>query len=672
VTGNRTVLGPGSKVRPGAAFEILAEQKLDELRQPHAPAFGAICDERQGESFFALISDPLLPPRYELVEKLAAMRLDNVLTPVAWGPVDLPGLAPASFATVFERPRGARILASMKETIPRFTGDDVWRGALPPLIAALKAFAEARITHRNIRPTNLFYSGTKKQLMLGDAVSAPAGYAQPAGFEPIEGAMALPHCRGAGMPADDLYALGVTLVHLLLGEDPTAGVDPKELLRGKIEHGTFTTLVAGKRMPPELIEMLRGLMADDVSERWTIEDIETWMEGLRLKPRHMGPTGIVATRPFEFAGQNSYTARAVAHAFAADPVAGARAVRSNEFEIWLQRSLADDKRAVAVAAVRADWNEKGANATQDLRVTARACIALDPLAPIRYGDFALAIDSFPEALIAAFNGNGSLQTIGEILTARLPQFWMSAQTTLRPEVLAMNTAKPFDTMRRYAEDPRPGFGLERVLYELNPLLHCFSPTIQADRVIEARQVLDALEAAAARGALGDTILDRHLAAFIAARTRNLARDALEFLNGTPRQKVLGTLAILAHLQGAHGPQTLPALGKHFARQAELVVEMFHSRSRRKRLVAEIQKLAARGTLSDLFWLVNGSSERGGDIQGFAAAQREYAAIGQALAALGRSAHTRPAEAAELGGSAGVIAAGFLAVTVAFIAAMNTW
>ena len=669
---SNTVFGPGSKVRPGSAFEILAEQKLDELGQPHAPAFAAICAERQNESFFALISDPTLPPRYELIEKLAALRIDNALTPVGWGVVALPGLPAGSFATVFERPNGGRIAPSETEAIKPFSSDDILRGVLPSMARVLRAFADARITHRAIRPSNLFYNGAKREVILGDAVSAPAAFGQPDGFETIEGAMALPYCRGAGTPADDLYALGVTVVYLLLGRDPAAGMDPRELLRAKIERSSFMTLIGQARLPPELIEIIRGLLIDEVRERWTIEDVENWLQGRRLKPRPQNGSGILATRPFEFGGRGSYTARAVAHAFASDPAAAARTIRSNDFEIWLQRSLADEKRSVAVAAVRADGGEARASAGQDLRLTARTCIALDPLAPIRYGDFAVAVDSIGTALLSAFSGRGSLQAIGEILSARLPQFWLSAQGSLRPELHAMNASKPFDLIRRYAEDPRLGFGLERVLYELNPMLHCLSPLIQADRVSAAPQLLDALERAAARGGVGETLLDRHLAAFVAARCPQIARDALEFLNGTPRQRALGTLAVLATLQANHGPASLPALGKMIAGQASTLVDMFHSRERRQRLLDEVSKLASRGTLNDLFWLVNGSSERSRDLQGFIAARQEYAVIERTLAALRRGEATRPAEAAALGGSASVISAAFAALTVAFIAVYRVW
>jgi hypothetical protein len=673
VVSNNIVWGPGSAVRPGDAFEVLAEQPLDDLRSPTAAAFACACTERPGESFVALVSDPALPPRYDLIEKLAASQLNNVLTPVAWGLVDLPGLPSASWATVFERPPGARLVNAITEAITPLSADDVMRKVLPPLVATLRAFADARMTHRAIRPDNLFHQGQARQLMFGDAVSAPPGMAQPLAYETIEGGMAQPHCRGTGTSADDLYALGVTVVFLLMGKDTTVAIDPNELLRTKIDRGSFMAIVGSSRLPPESSELIRGLLNDDVRERWTIEDVENWLQGRRLKPRQQSPSSVTATRPFDFGGRACYTARAVADAFAKDPSAAARAIRSTEFEIWLQRSLADEKRSQAVGSVRTELGDSRSNLAQDLRLTARTCIALDPTAPIRYGDFAIAIDTFSYALVGAFNGRGSLQTIGEMLTARLPQVWVAFQSTaLRPDLLALTTAKPFEMLRRFAEDPRAGFGLERLLYELNPGMHCLSPVIQLDRATKVSDILVALEKAAARGTLGEGFIDRHIAAFIAAHSRHLGRECFDLLGGSPRQRVLGTLGILAHLQSTHGPTTVPALGKLIAGQAATLVDMFHSRQRRTRVKAEIAKLADKGALSDLFWLLNGSSEPARDAHDFAVAQQEYAAIEKALAHSRRNEASRPARAVEEGGRAGAVTAFFIAAAIASIAILRVW
>lgn len=663
------VFGPDSSVGPGSAYQILADQKLDELRSPHAPAYAAVCEDRPDESFFALVCDPSLPARREVTEKLANLKIENVLTPEAWGEVDLPG-HPRSFAIVFERPRGKRVAAAMTDTIKPYTAHELLHDVLPPLLATLRIFADIRMAHRAIRPTNLFFRGDTRQLMFGDASSAPAGATQPVAYETIEGGMTLPHCRSPGTSADDLYALGATLIFLLRGQDQESMVDPRELIRLKIESGSFMALVGAFRPPPEVIELLRGLLADDPRDRWTVADMEGWIQGRRLKPRQQHPTTIVATRPFEFGGRGHYMARGVAHAFACDPANAARAIRSSEFEIWLQRSLADETRTASVGAVRVENGTRG-GAVQDLRLTARTCIALDPMSPVRYGDFAISIDSFGQALIAAFNGRGSLQTIGEVLSAKLPQSWIANQTAARPELLALATVKPFDMLRRFAEDPRPGYGLERVLYELNPSLACQSPLVQADSITEAGQILKTLEGvAAAKKVSADGLIDRHVAAFIAAHARDVTGDCFDLLNGSPRQRALGTLSILAQLQVAYGPAEVSAIGKLLSSQLTLLLDMFRSRQRRARLEKEITKLAAKGTLSELFWLLTGEAEQGRDTQEFAAARREYGEVEQALLILQRAGPSRPARSLEMAGRLSAMTAMFLAAAVALLAAMQ--
>lgn len=666
---NNIVWGPSSAVGPGSAFEILPDQKLDELRSPKADAYACACADRPNENFFALISDPTLPARRELTEKLATLQLDNVLTPVAWGEVSLPGLPRNSFAIAFERPRGARIAMTTSDKIQPFNADEILRNILPPLVATLKVFADLRLAHRGIRPVNLFFRGASRQLVLGEAVSGPAGAAQPVVFETIEGGMATPHCRSSGSSADDLYALAMTIIYLLLGRDPTEGMDARELLRLKIERSSFMAVVGTTRLPPELIEALRGLLADDPRERWTVADLEGWLQGRRLKPRQQTPMGIAASRPFEFNGRGYYTARAIAHAFAGDPTTAARAIRAPEFEIWLQRSLADDKRSAAITALRADASGRSGNA-QDLRLAARACIALDPLAPIRYGDLAVSIDSFGQALVAAFQGHGSLQTIGDVLAARLPQSWLAYQTTARPELLALSTVKPFDMLRRFAEDPRPGYGLERVLYELNPGLACLSPLVQTARVSQPSDILATLEGLAGQGIGADALIDRHLAAFIATHARQVGGDCFDLLNGNSRQRVLGTLSILAQLQVTYGPAEVPVIGKLLSPQLLGLLDMFHSRKRRTRLQSEIARLASKGSLSELFWLLTGSTEQGADLQEFAAAQREYAGIERSLLLLQRQAVGRPRDAAELAGRLSAIVATCVAAAVALVAVLR--
>ena len=91
----------------------------------------------------------------------------------------------------------------------------------------MEALSERERTHRAICPNNLYFADTgQRTLMLGEAAPAPPGFSQPDLFEPIELAGADKAARGEGTLADDLFALGITVLCLLLGRVPPTAEDP--------------------------------------------------------------------------------------------------------------------------------------------------------------------------------------------------------------------------------------------------------------------------------------------------------------------------------------------------------------------------------------------------------------------------------------------------------------
>ena len=56
-----------------------------------------------------------------------------------------------------------------------------------PIATGLTEMFHRNQTHRGIRPDNIFYGdSTRTRVVLGQSVTAPAGYYQPPMFEPIE------------------------------------------------------------------------------------------------------------------------------------------------------------------------------------------------------------------------------------------------------------------------------------------------------------------------------------------------------------------------------------------------------------------------------------------------------------------------------------------------------
>ena len=531
---------------------------------------------------------------------------------------------------------------------------------LPPAMAALKSLFENGYTHRAVRPTNLFRRAGDPRIVLGECVSGPPGAAQPLVCEPIESGLSLPAGRGAGLPADDLYALGATIVLLLRGGDPTRGLSDEALLAEKINRGSFAVLMGGAPPPLKLVEAIRGLLADDPRERWTIADLEAWLNNKHVAGRQF-PAAKRAVRPFELGDAAYVTARTLAQGLIRGGAAAARPIRSGEIEDWVQHALADPERVAAFAAALADCGEADGG-PRDARLVARVAMALDPAAPIRHFAFAAAIDGFGPALADSFAAGSGAPAIADAIVSRLPHFWLGQQGALRPE--QAQAIKLFDRMRLIIEDRRPAFGLPRLLYELNSGMHCLAPSIERDHVLEAAELLPALERAAVAGRLAEAVIDRHLAAFIAVRCKSLAADWLDEIAGSNAPvRALATLKVLAHLQGLAGRQSAPALGARLARDMPVLIERYHSRSRRARLAAALDRHSERGNFVELLAIVAAPAELQLDGAEFRTACRERGEIEQELDALREAAERRPRLAAELGGQIAVASAGALAAGI---------
>ncbi len=154
------------------------------------------------------------------------------------------------------------------------------------------------MTHRGIRLGNLFFTDmAHQQFVIGEGATAPPGYDQPVIYEPIPQGMAMREGRGSGTVETDLYALGVTILVLMVGRNPVANLGDKEILRAKITQGSYQALAAGYRLPLQVLEILRSLLNDDPAQRWDMEPLELWLTGQRLSPIQTKPA-IQAQRPF--------------------------------------------------------------------------------------------------------------------------------------------------------------------------------------------------------------------------------------------------------------------------------------------------------------------------------------------------------------------------------------
>ncbi|CCG08499.1 hypothetical protein [Pararhodospirillum photometricum] len=614
-------------------FEIDPSKPLAALDMPNARAFA--CSDRRNPQrpVYALIVDGPLPPRVGVMRTLRGVSATGLLPLMEWGVVDWPALDGRVMAVVYERPMGGRVMRDMGEVFQPVPDQHFIKLVLKPLVAALGELRLHSVVHRAIRPTNLYWMDREQtRIALGDCATSPPGYDQPMICETIEGGMANPEGRGAGYYPADMYALGATLVTLSVGHNTRSDLTDDEILTSKISNGSYASVVGEERVPLAVIELARGLLVDDPAQRWTLDAIDLWLNGRRTMPLQTKQDKR-SQRPFSFRGDEYFTCRSLAHALARDWEAGAVPIMENKVETWLRRGLEMTELADSVSnIVRAsNATAKEAGPIRDLAMAAVLTL-MDPVAPVRCNKIRMHMEALGTALACTLALRGDVRPYVDMIMRDFAKTWVAAQDDFQLDYTRFDGE--FRDLRSYLVQTSKGGGVERCLYELNEALACRSALLLDQCVVEIKDLLPALERAAVKADRKQWPADRHITAYIAARyPRDTMAQIHSYNDPDPRKAALGGLSLLAVLQWKLGPESLPSLTEWIAGLMAPVLEGYHSRERRKRLEKEMPKVVRKGSLVELYHLLDNPEERQADFDGFAVARRQYAQAAQQVAAL---------------------------------------
>lgn len=627
--------GAQEPLRLGDRFEILPSQPLASFDGAAGPAFAARSLRGRKIECYAILCGGSVPPRPEPLATMATLdnpglvkMIDHGMVDWNPGPVQQAGPTQSHarrLALVFERPMGRRLMTSLDAAFEPLSEDVIMRLVMQAIGPALKEMAGRGMTHGGIRPTNMILRDTTGgPALLGECCSTPPGYDQPMLFECIERAMAQPAGRGPGTVADDLYAFAVSLVILALGRNPVQDLDDEAVLAAKIERGSYAAIVGNLRIPQNLSEPVRGMMVDDPKQRWGITQLDLWLSGRRLSPKQT-QLPKRAARPLDVGGQEVWNCRTLARAMTRNTTVATLQVESGDLDRWLRRGMSDDVMAEAVAtAVEGASSGGGKSSSAAERMVTRVAIALDPVAPIRYKGKAVMPEGLGIALADAFLRKDNPQPLAEMVAWQMPGYWAGLQPDFRAELVPL--VQTFETLRNLLEKTGTGFGIERVLYETNPHLHCLSPMVVEFRAVTPGDLLLALDAAGGGGRdRGKEPMDRHISAFLISRHRRI-EDALFAqlqIGVDPVRRITAILTMFSEIQTRFGLEPLPNLCKTLAGVMEPTFTRFYNRPQREAAREQVAKIAADGKLIDLLRVIDNPEALKKDAMGFAAARREH-------------------------------------------------
>ena len=640
-------------------FEIEPSRPIPELSHAGADAFGARRTGGSAAELFAYVARSGLPARHDILTAMRAIEHAHLLNLLGHGVAYWPPDGTERLIAVYERP-ARRLVATPPDGLLRMQEDELVRVLVRPIVGALEALKSLRIVHGAINPGNVFVApGNEPAVLLGDCVTAPSGFIQPAAFEPIGRAMATPAGRGAATFADDAYALGASMVFLLLGRFPGDG---RDLIAARIDSGSYAALVGKASLPPYITEPVRGLLIDDPAQRWTLEDVGSWLGGRRQSPRRAEIAGRLK-RAVSFKDVDHTNARSLAAAMADDSAAADRFITEGALEDGLERATDDEDLMSRIAEAKRTATLGRSGSLADRQV-ARVLMALDPQAPIRYRGIAVMPEGLGAALAEAEGSGQGTQPLAEIIAAQLPMAWLSFQTVKDEGIVPL--VRKFDTLSGFVVEREYGYGIERCLYELDASTPCRGRLTEGRQVLDAKSLLAALETVAGRADRPKEPIDRHVAAFLMSRHARLIHEPMTRLAGEtgPEQRCAALVDLYDIVQRRAGVSTLPRLCEWLVSLAGPALARYHSRSLRERLTAELQSAWKSGRVHDLKALIGSGPLADRDTRGFRAAVAAHARAKRSIAARRRELERRASIAGALGRQAAAIVASLLSVMMA--------
>ena len=623
----------------GGLFDVLPDSPLEPLNQEGGAAYTLQTSRGGGTTKFAVVVNPGVLPRHELMEAAASIKSPYVLQFVDSDVIYWPAFDCYRPVLVYEKPGGERFFERMGEERPPMKNEVAFKQTVESFVTALQEMVLPGCSHGRINLTNIYaLDAAGSQVQLGDYLSCPAGVGQHPAFETPERLMALPVARGAASVADDIYAVGVCLLAILFGRLPVAAMDEQEILHNKLEKGSLMTLLNGMRLPGAYSELMRGMLSDDVNQRWTLDDISHWLSGRRLgsKPAAQVRRG---QRGLMFNGVNYFNPRTLANEMSKNPAEAIKIIEDSSLERWVNRSLGDEERAATIseAVARAGAITRGGTPAE--RVVGRVVMALDPLAPLRFRDV-FATPSGVGALLATRMMKGeSPANVVELIAGQYMPYWSNLSENLNAENVGLS--QQFDGMRMLLERTNYGFGVERVVYELNPSMPCISPLVAKYYPLTLAAVMRALEAEAGIEANRERDdkrepIDRHIAGFILSRYNRMNDRFFPLLTtkGDPMRRGLAILSIYAEMQRKFYHDDLPHLAAWLVKLLDPALQRFRNRSLRTRVGRDLLRLSRRGDLSAMAELIDNGNLQREDTEGFEAAKAQYIALEKAINDLG--------------------------------------
>ncbi|MBI4563564.1 MAG: serine/threonine protein kinase [Planctomycetes bacterium] len=162
------------------------------------------------------------------------------------------------------------------------------------------------IVHRDIKPGNVMITSSKRIKLCDLGFSQPVGRASDREEWTTSGTVQYMSPEQAQGSADldaraDIYSLGATLYHMVMGEVPFSGTDSLDVMAKQVMEALNSTEIKNRRISRHMHYFIERMMSKDKTLRYAdtrelIDDINAQIEGLRsleYRPERDEASGIL-------------------------------------------------------------------------------------------------------------------------------------------------------------------------------------------------------------------------------------------------------------------------------------------------------------------------------------------------------------------------------------------
>lgn len=589
-------------------FEIDYNTPLPDLDANGAKAYAVRDKVNPQRNLFALICDNNFPPRLSVLPYLKTIDNSALLKLIDYASVDYIPDGTMNMALIYNRPTGAKVIDVQSEG--KISGEK-FKSLLTSMISACEALKAYNITHRAIRLDNIFYKDSDcSEIVLGDcAASFPAMY-QPDEYETAESLLCVPQGRGNGTDADDIYAIGVVLLELILQHPIRLNMQTSELLSAKLKKGSLLTLLGSEKINSQFAATLKGLLDDSSEARWKALTIYNYLEGKNVNISSSDGAER-SMRAILIAGEKYYTAKSAALAMLENQDEAFSLTRNGKLQDWIKNGLENEKLSNKIDKLIQSSKENENNRL----LIPLICIYLDYSLPIKCGDFFVFPDGISKTVFYYTRTHQSLENILQILASDLVKTWYQEQ----PHRHAPANSSEFKAaLSRNAY----GYGIERVMYDFDDDLPCTSELIGKEFVNTPSKLLRALDNN--YSVLKDKPpFDKNIIAYLRCKMGKKIDGIITDINANQdAMRASAVMRLYANIQNKSGPVQLFNLTKWLMKASKPIIANYHNIKYRKFLEREIVKISKNGKIIDLYEILENEEAKQKDKKEYAEALKK--------------------------------------------------